>query len=153
VPLDGDLPLSLPVHADGLSAPPAQGDVAPLPPACSKSPLHNGLAPLHLAPDDASVNKVRRMTTAPSSRLRCATARVGDVETSAEAQARRRSKGTVGMQGICGFLNPRVSKLVPLAIVSGDISLYPENKLDVIVVNAMELWASARKRPTFSCWR
>jgi len=137
-PVHGSVPPPPPVHGNVPPPPPVHGNVPPPAPVQGDWPLLEGLAPRHSARFDSSANEARRMTAAPSSRLRRPTPRVGDVETRAEAQARRRAEGTVVMQGIRGLLNPRVTKLVALAVVSRDVFLDPETKFEMIVDNAME---------------
>jgi len=135
-PADEDVPLPSPtVH--GMPPPPANYEMlqAPLPAANEVPPPPANYETL---PPLLPAIGARGMTVAPRSRPRRPTARVGDLETRDEMQARRRAEGSIVMQCIRDLLNPRVTEMVSLATVSRNVFLDPETKFEMIVENAME---------------
>jgi len=136
---DGPVSTPPPAQAGGEVPSPAYNDYNMMPPPL---PADDGLPPPpvsdEMPPQPPPAMEARGTNVAPRSRLRRPTARVCDVETRDEAQARRRAEGSIVMQCIRDLLNPRVTKMVALATVSRDVFLDPETKFEMIVENAME---------------
>eukprot|EP00168_Porphyra_purpurea_P015641 TRINITY_DN4859_c0_g1_i2.p2 TRINITY_DN4859_c0_g1~~TRINITY_DN4859_c0_g1_i2.p2 ORF type:complete len:358 (-),score=98.02 TRINITY_DN4859_c0_g1_i2:1120-2193(-) len=126
-----------PVPSKSRVAPPSTNDDVP-PPAVEQVPPLEDLVPLQLARFEPAKHEMGPITTGPRSRLRRPSPRVCDMETPAEAQARRRAEGTVIMQGIRDLLLPRVTRLIAQVTVSRDVLLDPETKFETIVDNATE---------------